>query len=228
MALDSAMPSLAGRVMFRRSWILRLGKYSIIGEAILGLHRNYMSIPQEPKPAKLFVSVISSSAKLIGEVLSELASLYGILDFVSEVMPFDYTEYYYAEMGKPLLRRFASFDHLILQEDLASIKVKTNLLEAERSAKGKRLVNIDPGYLLAERLVLASGKNYAHRIYLSRGMYADLTLIYSNKDFQPLAWTYPDYAEPKIRSWLRAIREKYLIQLRKEEQTTENPKQRIN
>ena len=175
-----------------------------------------MSIPQEPKPAKLFVSVISSSATLIGEVLSELASVHGILDFVSEVLPFNYTEYYHAEMGKPLLRRFASFDHLIRQEDLASIKVETNLLEAEKSVKGNRLVNIDPGYLLAERLVLASGKNYGHRIYLSRGIYADLTLIYSHKDYQPLAWTYPDYAEPRVRSWLRAIREKYLLQLRQE------------
>ena len=153
------MLALADRVIFSRVWILCLCQHSIIREIILGLHRYYMSIPQEPKPAKLFVSVISSSAKLIGEVLSELASLYGILDFVSEVMPFNYTEYYHAEMGKPLLRRFASFDHLILQENLASIKVQTNLLEVEKSVKGNRLVNIDPGYLLAERLVLASGKN---------------------------------------------------------------------
>lgn len=175
-----------------------------------------MSIPQVPKPAKLFLSVISPSAERIGAVLSELAGHYGVLDFVSEVLPFHYTDYYYAEMGKPLLRRFASFDRLIPQEDLASIKIQTNLVEAERSKEGNRLVNIDPGYLLAERLVLASGKNYGHRIYLSRGIYADLTLIYRDKDYQPLAWTYPDYAEPRVRAWLRALRKKYLLQLRKE------------
>jgi len=181
-----------------------------------------MSIPQEPKPAKLFVSVISPFPERIASVLSELADRYGILDFVSEVLPFDYTEYYFGEMGRPLFRRFASFDDLIAQEELPQIKVQTNLLETEQSEGGNRSVNIDPGYLLAERLVLASGKNYAHRIYLSHGIYADLTLIYRDKDYQPLAWTYPDYAEPKVRNWLRALRQKYLLQLRSEESTTKS------
>jgi hypothetical protein len=176
----------------------------------------YMSIPQDPKPAKLFMSVIAGSKEYIAEVLSQLAGSHGILDFVSPLLAFDYTDYYYAEMGQPLVRRFASFDGLISQEDLAQIKVQTNLLENEQSAGGNRRVNIDPGYLLAERLVLASGKNYAHRIYLSSGIYADLTLIYRDRDYLPLAWTYPDYAEPKFRLWLRALRQKYLLQLREE------------
>jgi len=186
-----------------------------------------MSTPQEPKPAKLFVSVISSSAERINATLPELAAHYGILDFVSPLLPFNYTDYYCAEMGKVLLRRFASFDRLILQEDLALIKVQTNALEDEQTEEGNRLVNIDPGYLVAERLVLASGKNYGHRIYLSKGIYADLTLIYRDKDYQPLAWTYPDYGEPEVRRWLRALRQKYLLQLRKEEQTTEKNKSEI-
>lgn len=183
-----------------------------------------MSIPQEPKPAKLFVSVISPSVERIAAVLFELTNRYGVLDFVSGVLPFHYTDYYHAEMGQPLYRRFASFDCLIRQEDLAAIKVQTNLVEAEQSLKGNRLVNIDPGYLLAERLVLASGKNYGHRIYLGYGIYADLTLIYRDKDYRPLAWTYPDYAEPKVRAWLRALRQKYLLQLREEKLSTKNTK----
>ena len=173
-----------------------------------------MSIPQDPKPAKLFVSVIAGSGAHIAKVLSILTGHYGILDFVSPLLAFDYTDYYYAEMGQPLYRRFASFDGLIRQEDLARIKVETNLLETEQSEGENRRVNIDPGYLLAERLVLASGKNYAHRIYLSNGIYADLTLIYRDREYRPLAWTYPDYAEPKVRSWLIALRQKYLLQLR--------------
>lgn len=176
-----------------------------------------MSAPQQPKPAKLFLSLISASQEFITAALSELIEYYGILDFVSVVLPFDYTEYYYAEMGQPLVRRFASFDRLIAQEDLPGIKMQTNSLEAELSEGANRTVNIDPGYLLAERLVLASCKNYAHRIYLSQGIYADLTLVYQDKDYRPMAWTYPDYAEPKVRSWLRGLRQKYLIQLRSEE-----------
>ena len=180
-----------------------------------------MSIPQEPKPAKLFVSVLSSSAERINATLCELAAHYGILDFVSPLLPFNYTDYYCAEMGKVLFRRFASFDRLIQQENLTLIKVQTNALEDKQTEEGNRLVNIDPGYLVAERLVLASGKNYGHRIYLSKGIYADLTLIYRDKDYQPLAWTYPDYAEPIVRAWLGALRQKYLLQVRRGEQTTE-------
>ena len=146
-----------------------------------------MSIPQESKPAKLFVSLISTSSSRITSVLSNLSGCYGTLDFVSAALRFDYTEYYHGEMGQPLIRRFASFDRLIRQDNLARIKVETNLLETELSVARKRTVNIDPGYLLAERLVLASGKNYAHRIYLSQGIYADLTLIYHDQDYRPLA-----------------------------------------
>jgi hypothetical protein len=178
-----------------------------------------MSIPREPRPAKLFVSVISTSLDRITSVLSKLAGYYGTLDFVSAVQPFDLTEYYHGEMGQPLIRRFASFVRLIQQKHLAQIKVETNLLETELSVGGKRTFNVDPGYLLAERLVLASGKNQAHRIYLSQGIYADLTLIYRDKDYRPLVWTYPDYAEPKVRDWLRALRQKYLLQLRQQELT---------
>ena len=183
-----------------------------------------MSIPQEPKPAKLFVSVISSSVERLNATLSELAAHYGILDFVSPLLPFNYTDYYCAEMGKVLFRRYASFDRLIRQEDLALIKVQTNGLEDEQTEEGNRLVNIDPGYLVAERLVLASGKNYGHRIYLSKGIYADLTLIYRDQDYQPLAWTYPDYREKEIRGWLRALREKYLLQLRSGDQPQRTPR----
>jgi hypothetical protein len=172
-----------------------------------------MSTLQKPKPAKLFLSVISSSQERIASVLTELTGHYGKMDFVSAVLPFDYTDYYHDEMGQPLVRRFASFDQLVPQEDLALIKVQTNLLESALSEGKNRTVNVDPGYLLAERLVLASAKNYAHRIYLSQGVYGDLTLVYSDKDYRPLAWTYPDYADPQVRSWLRALRQKYLVQL---------------
>jgi hypothetical protein len=70
-------------------------------------------------------------------------------------------------------------------------------------------VNIDPGYLLHERFVLASGKNFSHRIYICRGIYADMTLNYQKGNFQKLPWTYPDYADGPILSFLRQVRLKY-------------------
>ena len=145
--------------------------------------------------------------------MAELGALYGRLDFVSEILPFDYTEYYYAEMGRPLVRRFASFERLVPQEDLASIKVETNRIEENSAVSGRRTVNIDPGLLSAERLVLATGKNCAHRIYLGQGIYADLTLVYHKGEYRPLEWTYGDYGEDKVREWLKALRQKYLLQL---------------
>ena len=174
-----------------------------------------MSRPREPKPAKLFVSVISGVPERIARALLELAVRYGPLDFVSAVLAFDYTDYYSAEMGMPLRRRFASFVPLVSQGDLVRIKEETNELEGRLSEGGRRSVNIDPGYLVAERLVLATGKNCAHRIYLDRGIYADLTLVFHQKEYRPLPWTYPDYGEARVRGWLGVLRRKYLLQLRK-------------
>jgi len=181
-----------------------------------------MSVPRKPKPAKLFVSVISAAPEQIARGLVELIERYGPVDFVSAVLPFDYTDYYHAEMGKPLWRRFASFVSLVGQGDLVRIKEATNELEGRMSEGGRRSVNIDPGYLLAERLVLATGKNCAHRIYLDRGMYADLTLVFHQKAYRPLPWTYPDYGDERVRGWLGVLRQKYLLQLRAEDRASEN------
>ncbi|MCD6320053.1 MAG: DUF4416 family protein [Candidatus Desulfofervidaceae bacterium] len=177
-----------------------------------------MSVLKPPLPAKLIMSLIFHEPEQYKQVIEELSHLFGSLDFISEVLPFDHTDYYYAEMGKPLWRRLISFESLISPEDLPSIKNKTNALEKNFTREGKREVNIDPGYLTAERLVLATGKNYTHRIYLKDGVYADLTLIYQKGDFQPLPWTYPDYAGESIKGLLRLIRKKYLYQ-RKERKT---------
>ena len=169
-----------------------------------------MSIPQQPAPAKLFVSVLSASPERIATVLAELAGRYKTLDFVSAVLAFDYTDYYEAEMGKGLVRRFAAFSDLISPDRLSEIKITTNMIEKKLSINEKRTVNIDPGLLSAERVVLATGKNYSHRIYLGGGIYADLTLIYKRGEFLPLEWTYPDYASSEIREMFMVLRGRYI------------------
>jgi hypothetical protein len=88
-------------------------------------------------------------------------------------------------MGGPLHRRLMVFKSLVEQTELAAIKRMTNELEQKYQRQGQRRVNIDPGYLLAERFVLATGKNFTHRIYIGQGIYADLTLIYQKGDFKP-------------------------------------------
>jgi hypothetical protein len=172
-----------------------------------------MSKPQEPKPAKLIIGIIMKDQSLFEPLALELSSKFGSFDMVSSWLPFDYTTYYEREMGKPLFRRLLSFRALIDQPDLAGIKLTTNHLEAQYSRDGRRRVNIDPGYLLYERFVLASGKNFSHRIYIGDRIYADLTLIYQRGAFEKLPWTYPDYADRPIIAFLEQVRNRYAADL---------------
>jgi hypothetical protein len=117
-------------------------------------------------------------------------------------------------MGPGLGRLLVAFLHLADPAQLAQWKVFTNGIEERLSLDGRRLVNLDPGYLTRERLVLATGKNFSHRLYLGCGIYGDLTLIYAQGTFQPLAWTYPDYARGPLPELLLLVRKKYLWQLK--------------
>jgi hypothetical protein len=172
-----------------------------------------MSIPRKPKPAKLVVGMFMQDKPLLMETARILRTSYGPVDIVSPWLPFDHTDYYAPEMGAHLFRRFICFDMLIQQDALPDIKCFTNDLEDRFSKGGKRLINIDPGYFVPERFVLATGKNYAHRVYLKAGIYADLTLTYRKGRFHPLEWTYPDYAGKPIVSFLESVRDKYFYQL---------------
>ncbi len=168
-----------------------------------------MSQPQKPRPAKLIVGIFLQDTSLLVNVAAELQHLFGAVDMVSPWLAFDYTDYYAAEMGTRLHRRMLVFRELIAQESLAEIKCRTNALESAYAVQGKRRINLDPGYLLYERFVLATGKNYSHRIYIGRGIYADLTLMFQKGAFQPLPWTYPDYAAADMRAFLALVRRKY-------------------
>jgi hypothetical protein len=117
-------------------------------------------------------------------------------------------------MGGNLWRCLASFLHLASAAHLSEWKVYTNSLEKRFSLGNRRQVNLDPGYVARERLVLATGKNYAHRIYLNQGIYGDLTLLAGQGGLQALPWSYPDYAEGFVPEFLALVRKKYLWQLK--------------
>ncbi|MEJ2040782.1 MAG: DUF4416 family protein [Desulfosarcinaceae bacterium] len=168
-----------------------------------------MSHPQPAQPAKLVIGAIVKDRSLLESVADELVRNFGPLDLISPWYSFDYTTYYDEEMGAPLHRRLLVFQNLIFQEELVRVKLGTNALEQSLAVRGARRVNLDPGYLLLERFVLATGKNFSHRIYLGQGIYADLTLIYRQGAFQTLPWTYPDYATQRIRGFLLQARRRY-------------------
>jgi hypothetical protein len=160
-----------------------------------------MSILQPPKPAKLVIGIFTAEVNIVETLVPELISHFGRVDLVSPWMAFNYTHYYEPEMGSPLHRRVYSFKSLIGQQDLADVKIATHQIEH---------ANIDPGYLVRERFVLASSKNFSHRICIGAGIYADLTLIYQKGRFRQLPWTYPDYADDTMLNFLEQVRKKYL------------------
>jgi hypothetical protein len=159
------------------------------------------------------IGLFMRQRELITPVAGDLTAYFGAIDMVSPWFDFTYTDYYAPEMGTPLFRRMLVFKELIRQRDLADIKRQTNTVEHRYGHDGRRSANIDPGYLLRERFVLATGKNFAHRIYIGKGIYADLTLIYRKGAFEPLPWTYPDYAEKPMRRYLEQVRRKYVEDL---------------
>ncbi len=173
-----------------------------------------MSYPEKSDDVKLIVSLFSPGKELVEKVIGQLSDIYGEPDWVSPEMFFDRTRYYEKEMGWPLHRRFLSFKNLIPPEMLVAVKLKTNEIEKTYLKGLKRQINIDPGYISLERLILATGKNYIHRVYLREGIYADLTLIFKRGGFIPLEWSYPDYAHSEMIACFNTIRAQYLEQLR--------------
>jgi hypothetical protein len=180
---------------------------------------NRMSRPNPPRPAKLVIGMFMADRIYFEPLATELEGRFGKIDIVSNWMPFDYTSYYEREMGAGLSRRMISFNPLIEQETLPDIKHFAYELEQRHSQDGRRRVNIDPGYLLLERFVLATGKNFAHRIYIGRHVYADLTLIYVDNAYRPLAWTYPDYTQADMLAFLYRVRKKYTYDLKHQDLT---------
>ncbi|MBW2368262.1 MAG: DUF4416 family protein [Deltaproteobacteria bacterium] len=176
-----------------------------------------MSRPKPPNPAKLVVGLLMKDKQLLSSVVAHLVEKYGTPDLVSAWLDFNYTAYYEPEMGSPLFRRIFSFTSLIDQQSLAGIKHATNDIETVYCTDNRRRVNIDPGYLLNERFVLATGKNFAHRIYVGQNIYADLTLVYVKGAYRSLEWTYPDYASRDIIRFLDRVRRKYNIDLKNRE-----------
>ena len=168
-----------------------------------------MSIPHIPESARLIVSVLTPCQDLLDKVAQPLIRELGPIEEVLGPIAFDYTSYYDAEMGSGIQRWLWSFTDLVDRSELARIKLLTNRVEQSYTDYGKRRVNLDPGLMTLGNFVLATGKNNAHRIYLSGGIFADLTLIFRSGSYQPLEWTYPDYSDPLLIGILNRLRETY-------------------
>jgi len=177
-----------------------------------------MGAIRSPSPVNLFCGLISNDPDLMMRAVRLLEQHQGPTDAVSELWPFDQTHYYTAEMGEGLQRQFVSFAKLIDPGQLASIKILTNSLERRINyelglPEDQRRVNLDPGYLTLSKVVLATTKDYSHRLYLGSGIYAESTLHYESGRWVAWPWTYPDYADTRYHAFFEHLREQFKAKL---------------
>lgn len=173
-----------------------------------------MGMPKTPQRVKLVIGMLAKNKKLFDAIEEFFIKEFGEIDYRSPVLLFDRTSYYKKEFGHPLKRRFISFKRTIPPENLSKIKNITNSIE-ERFAKKKggslnRKINVDPGYISDSKLILATTKDYAHRIYLNKGIYGEVTLAWKKGSFRPFEWTYPDYRTTGYINILNTIRNIYM------------------
>ena len=171
-----------------------------------------------PKPVKLVVGILATDRQCLHEAVDVLTGKLGNVDFTSDVWQFDKTDYYKDQTGPHILRQFVSIEKLIAPGKLAKIKCKTNMLE-QKLAKTlglplPRPVNLDPGIIESSKLILATTKNYSHRIYIGKKMYAEVTLIFDKGQWRPLDHTYPDYRQKCYFDFFLNVRNRLLEQLK--------------
>ncbi|NQT57654.1 MAG: DUF4416 family protein [Bacteroidetes bacterium] len=173
-----------------------------------------MGKTKEYIPEKLIIGILAIEIQLPEPLIHRVVNDFGPIERIDGPYPFDYTQYYNDEMGENIQKYFLTFNQLVAPDRLAEIKELTNQIEEEWSSGNKRSINLDPGILSETRFILATTKNRGHRVPLKNGMYAEVTLIYMHKEFQPLPWTYADFCDPIYRNLLKEIRKSYLQQIK--------------
>ena len=177
-----------------------------------------MGMIREVEPVKLFTGMLSAYPGAFAEAESALVQILGPVDLRSDLFAHEFTEYYRDEMGHPLVRLFLSFANLVQPDQIAAIKRLTNEVEARLAAEGQwpvlRPMNLDPGYIAPSKLVLASTKDFSHRIHLKEGIYAEVTLRFVRGEWKELSWTYPDYRTRAYHDFFTQVRTRLMDQRR--------------
>ena len=166
---------------------------------------------------KLIIGVIYHDPDVLERAMKILTDEFGETDGLCEEFSFskDFSTYYDEEIGGEGLRRIYSFKETVEPSRQAEIKKRTNEIEREFSVDGKRLINLDPGFINHGRLMLATTKNAGFRIPLADGIYTELTLFYARGEWHKFPWSYRDYQSPRVQQFLTEVRHKYLLERRK-------------
>jgi hypothetical protein len=172
-----------------------------------------MGSAREPPPVKVVVALLAARQGLLSDAGEAIEATLGEIELRSEVSAWSWSGYYAAEMGDPLWRQFVALATPRPSADLVALKESTNDLERRWDAGGRR-VNLDPGYVDVDKLVLASTKAAAHRIHLGRGIHAECALRFEDGRFQPWSYTYPDYHAPAALAFFTRVRRRLKQQRR--------------
>jgi hypothetical protein len=177
-----------------------------------------MAEPRSPAPVLLVVAVFSRHEPALAWGRTRLEESFGPVELAGATFAFDQTGYYERTMGTGLRKQLLAFRDLIAPDRLPEIKLRTNALERELADSGaypeSRPINLDPGYLVLGKFLLATTKDQAHRVYLHSGIFAEVTLHYRSGAFVPWPWTYADYREAPVLEFLEQAREHYRQRLR--------------
>ena len=165
---------------------------------------------------KMIIGVIYHERDVFDKAMKILTDEFGPTDLVSEEFSFseEFSTYYDSELGGEGLRRIYSFKETVDPSRQAEIKKRTNEIEREFSVNGKRLINLDPGFINHGRLMLATTKNAGFRIPLADGIYTELTLFYARGAWHKFPWSYRDYQSERVQRFLTEVRNIYLAERR--------------
>jgi len=171
-----------------------------------------------PNKVKLIVGILAADNNCLDLAKHAVEENIGKIDLASEIWPFTQTDYYKDQTGENILKQFVSVEKVLSPARLAKIKLKTNKIEQQLAQNLHldltRPVNLDPGIIEPSKLILATTKNYSHRIYIGKKIYAEVTLIYDKGTWKPFDYTYPDYTQQSYFDFFTDVRTKLLEQLR--------------
>ncbi len=177
----------------------------------------------EPTPtpaAVLLMAAFSRYDEALDWARDRAVETFGPVAMRSDAFDFDQTDYYDTTMGTGLRKIFFTFGAPFDPADLPDVKLTANRWEQEYAGHADhpepRPLNIDPGYLTLGKLVLASTKDHAHRIYLARGIYAEVTLYYKHDRWRPREWTFADYRREDYQQFFSQCR-RFLRQRQRED-----------
>jgi hypothetical protein len=165
-------------------------------------------------PVKLFCAILFKQGVEAQPVVDELTKQWGDVECSLGPRHFTHSDYYVDEMGSGQRKMYLVLAWPLDPGELPAIKNRTNELEQKWSVGGLRTVNIDPGYLSRDKLMLATTKDFYHRLYLGSGIYGETTLHFRKGRFRYFSWTYPDYREPDVQALLIKARASLVHELR--------------